>query len=92
MRGESLDPQEIAQLQEKFPGKEFEYRSSHPRDYRDHAETCRQLKPDLVILPKDRPIPSVAMEEGFVHVAFTPKGVQQLLPLRPEFKPFEPQS
>ena len=92
MRSEllDLDPKEIAELEKTFSGKEFEFHSSYPHDYRDHAENCRKLNPDVVILPKDRPIPSLAMEEGFIHVAFTELGILELEPLTPKFKPFVP--
>ncbi|TSC55631.1 MAG: hypothetical protein G01um101418_786 [Parcubacteria group bacterium Gr01-1014_18] len=90
LRGDKLEPNEIKQLQEKFQGRKLEFKSSFPKDFMEHAETCRKIKPDVVILPKDRPIPAVAMEEGFAHVVLTKDEVKELLPLQPQFKPFIP--
>ena len=88
-----LDPQEVVALQEKFPGKELELLTIHPEDFRQHAAICegyKDLKP-IVFLPRERPIPSLAMERGVPHVALLPNGqLSELLPLVPQFKPFEP--
>ncbi len=86
-----LERLEVAELQRCFPkGSAFEWQRSDPKDYREHAEDCRRLKPAAVILPMERPIPSVAMEEGFAHVAFLPNGtVGKLEPLAPKFTNFK---
>jgi hypothetical protein len=48
-------------------------------------------EPVAVILPRERPIPAVAMEEGFQHITVLPnQGVVELEPLMVKFKPFYP--
>lgn len=80
---------ELKELERLFPDCEFVFHRLDPKDYHEHAMLCEELKLDLVLLPLERPIPSVAMEEGFAHVALVPgKGLMELLPLRPKFKKF----
>ncbi len=77
-------------LQRLFPGKHLDFLVTNPSNYMDHDRQCRELNADLVVLP-ERPIPSLAMERGVSHVTITPEGqVLELLPLKPEFKPFVP--
>lgn len=83
------DLNEIAAIQRKFPGKQLVFKTINPADYKEHAAICEEMKPDVVLLPKDRPIPSLAMEKGFPHVALFNGDVMELLPLMPQFKPFE---
>src|SRR5438105_1246839 len=86
-----LDEAEAKALHEAYPGKELEFRTIHPQDYREHDAICQELNPAVVLLPKDRPIPSLAMEWGVPHVALLPNGqLSELLPLIPQFKPFVP--
>jgi hypothetical protein len=80
---------EKQELEKHFPGCELEFHRMDSCDYHEHANNCRELKPDLVLLPLERPIPSVAMEEGFKHVALIPgQGLKELKPLHPDFKDF----
>ncbi len=51
---------------------------------------CQELKPDVVLLPKDRPIPAAAMEHGIVHVAVVGGKLCKLLPLVPQFEDYVP--
>lgn len=90
VRGKALTSEEFAIIQAAFPGEKLDLVPTSPLDYLDHAENCRIEKPDVVVLPKDRPVPSLAMQEGFAHVVITPDGLKELLPLVPEFKPFKP--
>ena len=90
-----LDPKDfstkdVETIQKSFPGKKLNFRSIRPRDYREHAEICKRLKPAVVILSLDRPIPSLAMEHGVPHVKVTPNGLSRLVVLKPKFEPFEP--
>lgn len=88
---EGLSAQEIQMLQRAFPGREITFKRTDPRDYREHADQCDALKPAAVLLPLERPIPSLAMERGFPHMAFMPDGLMELQPLaEPSFKPFLP--
>ena len=74
-------------LQLKF-GKDIKFIRTDPADYRQHRADCERLMAVAVLLPKERPIPATAMEEGFVHVVVFDDGtVQKLLPLEPEFQP-----
>lgn len=85
-----LSQEEVAAIKAKFPGKQVVFKRTDPRDYKEHAAQCEELQPTVVILPLERPIPSVAMEKGFQHIAFTPQGLLELDPLVPKFKPFVP--
>lgn len=67
-----------------------EYRRVDPTNYSEHDEFCRTLNPAMVILPMERPIPSLAMEHGYRHIAFTPDGPMELVSLHTQFKPFSP--
>ncbi|TSC73101.1 MAG: hypothetical protein G01um101438_124 [Parcubacteria group bacterium Gr01-1014_38] len=87
---ESLSDKEKQTLQEAFPGREIEYTRTDPRDYKEHAAQCEEFKPAAVLLPLERPIPSLAMEKGVPHVAITPNGLMELQPLVPSFKAFIP--
>jgi hypothetical protein len=86
---EELTTEEREALVAAFPGKEVIFRRTDPRDFMEHAKECRELKPAAVILPRERPIPSLAMEEGFAHVTYLPnQGLVELEPLVPAFKSF----
>ena len=87
-----LDPAEREGILAAFPDHEIEFRRTDPRDFREHFAQCEQLKPAAVILPRERPIPSLAMEHGYRHIAFIPcEGqVRELEPMNPSFKPFIP--
>lgn len=86
LRRDRLNEQEVAELQNKFPGMDFEFRRSDALDFEVHAFMCQQFRPDLVILPKEKPIPAEAMEKGFKHVTFTPKGLATLTKLSAELQ------
>lgn len=74
-----------------FPHKEVIFRRMDPRDCYEHARLCEQLGSTHVILPRERPIPSVAMEQGVHHLTvFSDGRVMELKPFVPTFKPFEP--
>lgn len=86
-----ISQEEKEAFQAAFPGCELEFHQLDSTDYLDHAKKCRELPTRYVFLPLDRPIPSLAMEEGVQHVAFIPgQGLMELLPLNPEFKDFVP--
>jgi len=80
--------EEVLAIEHAFPGKEIQYVKLDSRDYLEHSKLCREIKPSVVILPMDRPIPAKAMEEGVVHVEATTGRLRRLLPLRPEFEPY----
>ena len=92
LRATILGAKETAQLQEKYPGKKLEFRTSQPADFAEHLVDCHDAKADVVVLPREMPIPAAAMKEGFVHVAFTPNGIEELVSINPVFKPFNPKS
>lgn len=85
-----LTAEELAALNAKFPGRNVLLRRTDPRDYREHADICEQLKPDAVILPLDRPLPSLAMERGILHIAYVGDDFKKLRPLEPQFEEFGP--
>ncbi len=73
-----------------FPDSQLVWTRMDSKDYLEHATACAEVQPTIVILPKDRPIPAKAMEEGFPHVVISPNGLLELEPLQPTFKPFQP--
>ena len=83
-----LTPEEKAAFEQSFPGCKIEYVSSNPVDCYEHEKNCKEIKPDAVLLPKDKPIPVLAMEQGFAHVTLTPGGLLQLKKITPDFAPF----
>lgn len=88
----TLSREEHSAFEQAFPGKEITFHRTDPIDFVEHALICDELRPVAVLLPRERPIPSRAMEHGFQHVTVTPAGLQELLPLVPQFKPFVPKS
>lgn len=85
-----LPEEKIGALRKLYPGKELDIQLTNPADFQEHDNDCTKLNADVVVLP-ERPIPATAMERGIPHVAITEDGqVWELLPLKPEFKPFAP--
>lgn len=88
---DDLTPEEKSAIIAAFPGKDVVFHRTDPRDFEEHAAHCRQLSPVAVVLPRECPIPAVAMEEGFQHITVLPgRGVVELEPLVPSFKMFVP--
>jgi len=88
-----VSQEERTAFEKKFPGRSLRFECVNSRDHLEHAAICTERNPVAVLLPKDRPIPSTAMEHGFAHVTIAPDGeVLELLPLIPHFKPFQPES
>jgi hypothetical protein len=85
----TLTSDERRALEEAFQGKTLEFKRADPADYHEHAENCKRLQPDAVLLPLERPIPSQAMDEGFRHIAIRGTEAVELMPLKAEFKPFK---
>ena len=74
-------------IRARFPSTEIEFQYIHPWDHLEHAALCAELgSEDLVILP-ERPLVSLAMENGVRHVAITPNGLMELVSVKPELKP-----
>jgi hypothetical protein len=84
----SLTESERTALASAFPGQELKFVRTDPVDYHEHAANCQQEKPDAVLLPLERPIPSQAMDEGFRHIAIRGESAFELKPMVPSFKPF----
>jgi hypothetical protein len=87
---EEISGQERLALEKKFPGRQLLFCRTDPRDYREHAAQCEELKPQAVVLPLERPIPSLAMERGIPHVVFVGGECKRLLPLEAQFAEFNP--
>jgi len=92
---EDLSPEEKSVLESTFPGKQCKYVQMDPVDYLEHAADCRTIRDQgwaavICYLPKERPIPSLAMEEGTAHVLVIDAKLQELLPLVPQFKVYTP--
>lgn len=88
LRKDELNPDEYNRFKEKFPRSQIETFRCDPKNYHEHTENCEKLKPDFIILPMDRPIPSEALERGFRHVFSTSKGLEELKSIHIESKPF----
>src|SRR5262245_4649652 len=91
MRRPRGNKQEQAAIAGAHPGEEIRYFRRDPADYMQHHANCTAtLNPDvdLVLLPRERSVPSLAMERGFRHVTLTPDGLMMLVGLEPEFVPY----
>ena len=87
---EELTANEKKSIEEKFP-EGVEYQRVDPADFLEHDRLCRELNPVAVLLPRERPIPTLAIEHGFSHVIVDPEGVvMELQPLYPQFIKFKP--
>ena len=71
LRGDVSEEERLA-WEEAYPGREVEFTRMDSADYLVHATNCRDLDPAAVFLPKDKPIPTDAMADGYVHVALSP--------------------
>jgi len=87
---EDLNPAELSALEAKWPDEELKFVRTDPRDFKEHADDCTRIQPDVVILPVERPIPSLAMQAGFRHVTMSPDGTTliELQKINVEFGPF----
>jgi hypothetical protein len=68
-----------------------------PRDYQEHYAICRTAESEeglrpIPYLPRERPIPALAMDHGYEHIAFTRDGLMKLVEVKPVFEPFEPKN
>jgi len=61
-----------------------------PKDFQEHSANCRTEKPDVVVLPKEKPIPAEAMANGVPHITFTPNGPMLLKEIVAVLVPFDP--
>lgn len=67
--------EEITILHNVFAdGGEVGFIRTDPADFEEHSRQCKELSPVGVTLPRERPIPSKAMEEGVPHYTFGPNG------------------
>ena len=87
---DDLSAEERELLIAAFPEDEVGFVAMHSQDCEHHAGLCNMLAIGYVLLPKDRPIQDKAMREGVVHVAVINGKLMQLLPMTPEFVPFDP--
>lgn len=85
----NLDKRQLAFLEKLYP-EGIELRRIDSENYIQHDQICYNLKPAAVILPMDKPIPQLAMEHGVPHIALGEEGVQELVGMTVEFKPFDP--
>lgn len=90
LRRDTLDANELEALLRKCPKRRFQFIRTDPADYKEHDELCIKLRADFVFLPREHPIPTDAMKRGVPHLSLTPNGLEELIALVPQFKPFEP--
>lgn len=73
-----------------FFSREIQFSRIDPINYIEHDKACDERQPTLVQLPKDKPIPYLAMKK-FPHVIVTPEGkIMKLKSINVEFEPFVP--
>lgn len=90
MRRGPLSKIELAQLQAKFPGERFEFVDAAPDSPEMWLTTCCEngdVTEVLVILPSQAPLPTLAMAEGYKHIAFFERGPMLLTEVDAKFKP-----
>ncbi len=91
MRRDDLTEEESNSLLSFYPpATEFEIVRRDPVDFREHLTMCLEFQPDVVILPREKPVPILAMEQGFAHISMTPMGFRRLLKVPPDFVDFVP--
>ncbi len=83
-----LLPEERKELGKAFPGDVLEFYRIDPADCHEHDRICRELNATTVILPRERPIPEIAMERGVVHLTLADGKLQKLTKINVEFSPF----
>jgi hypothetical protein len=88
---QDLSDSQRALLTRQFP-EGIEFRRIDSTNYLEHDELCKKLDPAAVILPKDRPIPVLAIEHGYPHLVFSSTELMELVRLQPELKPFQRRS
>lgn len=81
---------EKSKLKEKFGDRPIHFQRTDPADYMEHADNCRRLKPDAVLLPLDLPIPHQAMREGIQHIALVRGIYKKLRSFEPVYEDFNP--
>ena len=77
--------EEFAALRRQFPRKILNFVRTDPPDYHEHYNDCVRLKADAVLLPENRPIPSLAMEKGFRHLTVSRGQLLELQTIDPVF-------
>jgi hypothetical protein len=91
MRRDGIGPDEAQSLASFYPeGTEFEIVRRDPVNYLEHLTMCEEFEPDVVILPREKPVPILAMDKGYAHISMTPLGFRRLLRVPPDFVPFVP--
>ncbi len=85
-----LDSEELRVITAAFDNQPLEFVRRDPADYIIHDQECQATKPVVVILPKDRPIPTLAMEHGFVHCAVINGKLMRLVKLEPVWEEYVP--
>lgn len=85
---DSLSSHEMSLLRQAFPNRELRLLRSDPTNYRDHAAECEARRPAAVLLPMERPIPSLALERGHLHLFFSESTLMQLKGLQLDAVPF----
>jgi|SRR3989344_1756821 len=81
------NPTDVERLtyQQMFRGYPIEFNRIDPVNYIEHNKACEERQPTLVQLPKEHPIPHLAMHE-FPHVVVTGDGrVLQLTEITTKF-------
>ena len=87
---DNLTSSELDLFRAAFPGEEIKFKRTDPHTFIDHLADCERIKPDAIMLPIERPIPSAAMEKGFRHVTVIDGKLVQLQKINTEFVPFTP--
>jgi hypothetical protein len=82
------------ELEALYPeGVEIEQFRSDPVNHIDHDVNTRtnwNVEHDVVLLPREAPIPATAMKRGVIHVTETPRGIMRLVSMQVNLIPFVP--
>lgn len=86
-----LAQEEIDAIEKAHPGHEIEFRRISPRSAEEHAQICQKLQPDAVLLPREQPIPNIAVKDGIPHIDASESVLRKLTaPLVAQFTRYHP--
>ena len=86
LRRDYPDITEMTALQEFFPDDDLHFIRTDPVDHLEHDLLCSLHGAEVVLLPREKPIPATAMARGVRHLAVLPSGeLKRLVRITPMF-------
>jgi hypothetical protein len=85
-----LTSEERAALQKLHPNEPIEAHHAEPHSAAEHLAECQRLSAQIVFLPHEQPIPTLAMQAGVKHLLLRDGQLLELVRVVPEFKPYVP--